>query len=200
MRLLFSILNDYCEHKQQIRQTLSHELETDITDIKKCLIALMYGARVTGARSTAIGKILGPDKASALFSNTTVVGLIRDIQETKNLLLSHARQLPSGEIQNIAGKILRSKRPSRDQKIAHLLQGAESAFLETVITPIAEKIILLQHDGFTCDQEIDLDQAHHDMISRFGFILELESERFDEHWFADYSEPGYVNLLVREID
>lgn len=193
-------IEHYCEHKQEIRKALSHELEANIADIKKCLIALMYGARVTGARSTAIGKILGPDRASALFSNTTVAGLIRDIQETKNLLLSHARQLPSGEIQNIAGKILRSKRPSRDQKIAHLLQGAESAFLETVITPIAENIMLLQHDGFTCDQEIDLDQAHQDMISRFGFSLELEFEQFEEHLVADYSDPGYVNLLVREID
>jgi len=193
-------IDDYCEHKQHIRQTLSHELETDITDIKQCLIALMYGARITGVKSTAIGKILGPDKASALFSNKTVAGLIRDIQETKNLLLSRTRQLPSGEIQNIAGKILRSKRPSRDQKIAHLLQGAESAFLETVITPIAERIMLLQHDGFTCDQEIDLDQAHNDMISRFGFSLELEFERFEEHLVADCSEPGYINLLVREID
>lgn len=193
-------IDDYCEHNQQIRRTLSHELEVDIADIKKCLIALIYGARVTGARSTAIGKILGPDKTSALFHNTTVAGLIEDIQETKNLLLSNARQLPSGEIQNIAGKLLRSRRPSRNQKIAHLLQGAESAFLETVITPIAEHIMLLQHDGFTCDQEIDLDQARRDMRSRFGFSLELEFERFQQHIIADYSELGYVNLLVREID
>lgn len=193
-------IDDYCEHNQQIRRTLSHELEVDIADIKKCLIALIYVARVTGARSTAIGKILGPDKASALFHNTTVAGLIEDIQETKNLLLSNARQLSSGEIQNIAGKLLRSRRPSRNQKIAHLLQGAESAFLETVITPIAEHIMLLQHDGFTCDQEIDLDQARRDMRSRFGFSLELEFERFQQHIIADYSELGYVNLLVREID
>lgn len=50
------------------------------------------------------------------------------------------------------------------------------------------------------DQEIDLDQARRDMRSRFGFSLELEFERFQQHIIADYSELGYVNLLVREID
>lgn len=195
-----SFIDEYCKNKYQIREELSRTLETEITEIKKCLIALVYGGRTTGSRSTAIGKILGSDKASALFNIPIVAGLIRDIQESKNLLLSNARNTASGEIQNLAGKLLRSKQPSRNQKIAHLLQGAESAFLETVITPIAEEILLLQHDGFTCNQEIDLDRARQDMNSQFGFSLELDHEQFREHLIADYSELGFVNLVIRDID
>ena len=192
-------IEHYCQNKSEIREEIAAALGKDLKIVKQAMISIVYGARLSLARESTLRKLLGLDSASEFLGNPTVKGLIEDLKESKNLLLSQARKTRSGHIVNLAGKVMAIRGQKRDQQIAHLLQGAESAFLDVVVTETAESVVLLQHDGFTTDQECDLKLLDQAMHQKFGFSIPLEHKQFSQQLVLELSTPGYLDILEKHL-
>ena len=75
------------------------------------------------------------------------------------------------------------------QQLAHLLQGVEAKALEAAYSLYPEKIVLLQHDGFTSTKPLDTKRIEAAMLEATGYLLKVEQKviqvnlarAFDKH-------------------
>jgi hypothetical protein len=75
------------------------------------------------------------------------------------------------------GKKLAPKDIDRHTRMSHLMQGVEAAVLEVAARAFPNKIVLLQHDGFTTSSPINLITLHATVTEQTGYPLKFEEDQ-----------------------
>jgi hypothetical protein len=139
----------YLQNKSQIRSQLAQTVGATELQIKKALLAMVYGASMSTKPDAAIPETLGAiDIAITFYDQIFIRNLAREIKSaTKVILASTKRQ--RGSIANLQNLKMTVKGKKSRQLLAHLLQGVEAVALEAAHDVYPGEIVLLQHDGFT---------------------------------------------------
>lgn len=192
-------ITEYLQHKRFHRARLANELGVSEKVIKRCLIALIYGAalktkpysRRTSSgeikkESPAILNVLGEHRATTLINDAFFAGLSRDIKQAGKAVIESYRNPSNGKLINALGKSNKiSKNNSGKDKgvlvsdpLAHILQGYEAKMLSVAVELFGDKITLLQHDGFTSpDKALDVKLLSSEIEKQTGLSMTLTIER-----------------------
>jgi len=166
-------IDDYLQHKAQIRADIADQAGISVREAKTCLVALMYGARSSTWHENAIPREIGAEAAERLYARPLFKGLAGDIAKARAVVLDKCPKTRTGSIVNAFGKsIARTERP--EQKMAHLLQGVEAKALQAVVNRYPDDIVLVQHDGFVSTARLDVNALSEAIFSATDYRLELE--------------------------
>jgi hypothetical protein len=139
----------YLENKSKVRRELAEEFGVTVTQIKKVLLALVYGASLSEDPNAAIPDALGSvDIAEAVYAHPFFNSLAKDIAAARSTILKKVKVFRGG-IKNKRGLVMKVKKKKARHLLAHLLQGVEAEALNAAHDLYADKIHLIQHDGFT---------------------------------------------------
>lgn len=139
----------YLENKSKVRRDLAEEFGVTVTQIKKVLLALVYGASLSEDPNAAIPDALGSvDIAEAFYEHPFFSSLAKDIAAARSTILKKVKVFRGG-IKNKRGLVMKVKKKKARHLLAHLLQGVEAEALNAAHDLYADKIHLIQHDGFT---------------------------------------------------
>jgi hypothetical protein len=142
-------ITHYLENKSKVRRELAEEFGVTVTQIKKVLLALVYGASLSEDPNAAIPEALGSvDIADALYAHPTFSALAKDIAAARTTILKKVKVFRGG-IKNMRGLVMKVRKKKARHLLAHLLQGVEAVALNAAHDLYAAEIVLLQHDGFT---------------------------------------------------
>jgi hypothetical protein len=171
-------IRKYLQNKTAVRRDLASLLDSNIDSIKACLLALIYDAPRSSSRFAAFGRYLGESKAAQLLSLPKFQALANEVRRAGQHVLA-AWPSSNSSLVNSAGCGIPLAAP-RKQRLAHLLQGAEAFVLKTAVLYLEGQcpgnVQLLQHDGLTVRQPIDLDalNAHVQEVTTLKVTFEAE--------------------------
>ena len=159
-----------------IRQSIADDVGVHVEHVKTCLLALLYGARGTTWRGSAIVETLGEESAAKMLKNPTFLALKGDIAHARKKILKMSERTSKGSIKNAFGKSI-SNKSKKEQQFAHLLQGVEAKALQSVINAYPDDIVLVQHDGFVSRKRLDVAEISAVLFSATGYNLHLKEVR-----------------------
>lgn len=164
--------------KKEVREQLMLDIGIAKDDAKTCLIALIYGAR-NGKREIddAIPRTIGIDAAQRLYDHELWIRLKADVTKARDLLIKKWPR-SRGRLENLMGKWI-SETQTKPKILAHLLQGVESKMLEVVRTMHPHALVLMQHDGFSSYDKLDVKAMEDEITVQTGFIIELSEQRLN---------------------
>lgn len=173
-------IRDYLARKGEIRQQLADELGIPVKTIKQLLIALIYGSTQTlhgkGAVVRTLGKVsdTARDKADALYRHPVYADLATEIKTLRKPVIESMRRLrKNGAIVNPFGKTIASSK-TEEQVLAHVIQGAEAEILDCVLRNHGPVLRLLQHDGWTSAERLDVPKLEATIAAETGFTVAIE--------------------------
>lgn len=169
-----AVIEEYLNHKVKIRTELAANLGFTQRQVKKVLLALVYGAALSENPNSAIPEMLGGVKAAIpLYQHHFFKALAADVAKASSVILKINRPFRGG-LRNACGLVMRTAGKQARHKMAHLLQGVESLALEAAHNQCAGNILLLQHDGFTANTpDLDLSGIQNAIFNATGYVLTL---------------------------
>lgn len=170
----------YLANKKSTRSEIASAGGISIDDAKFVLLAIIYGATLSRSlkeNQRAIEARIGSEAMNRLRKLPLVTDLYRDVRRVgKAVLTDYAAQTQkAGVIVNDAGREIGIKSNARE-KLAHVLQGAESEALQSMLTALSGCVALMQHDGITVHGEPDLRDLEQRIKADTGYAVTLESE------------------------
>jgi len=140
-----------------------------------CLLIIMYGATESIWPESAIPDEIGVDAAQRLYKNPLFAHIYAEIRLGIKAILEWWPDTGRTTYMNAMGK--RIKKEGKDKKIlAHLIQGIEAKMLNIVLDLYSERILLLQHDGFAADEQLDKQRIIKKIKEDTGFDMKLSEE------------------------
>jgi hypothetical protein len=169
-----SIIDDYLNRKVTIRNELAVNLGLTTRQVKEVLLAMVYGAAFSDDPRLAIPAIVrSAQAAKALYENAFFKSLAADVAKASMVVLKMHKPFRGG-LRNACGLVMRTAGKKARHKLSHLLQGVESLALEAAHNLCADKILLLQHDGFTATTpNLDLVAIEAAIFDATGYRLKL---------------------------
>lgn len=151
-------LDFYIANRAAIRIKIAKETGLSTSEVKTAFTSVLYGARTTTFPDNALFRQLGAEGLAKISENSFFKGLQAEVNATtKALLKAHSG---SQGVTNPLGKLLRNHSSvTRNQQVAHIIQGYEAFMLDTVVLALADEegishqVRLLLHDGWTTDAE-----------------------------------------------
>lgn len=177
-----SAIEHYLSNKAHVRETIAREAGIRVDQVKKCLLALLYGARASTWHKAAIAEEIGGEAAESLIKVELFRALEQDIKLARKVVLANSDRTERGWLKNAFGKRI-SLTATPAQQFAHLLQGLEAKALQIVIKSQPENIILAQHDGFVSKKRLDIRALEAEVREQTGYDL-----RWEERWLMP--DPG----------
>lgn len=177
-------IDGYVADTKGVREALSRDIGLEIADVKKCLLALIYGARRSHRGKDAIPDVIGVEKAEQLYEHEIFNALMDEVKLAGKAAIEKAERKGNGKgkeqsvILNAMGKSISAKE-SQPCVLAHLVQGIEARMLHTVVEMYQEEVLLLQHDGWTADRELDVDFIEDEIERETGFKMVVEMEQLE---------------------
>jgi macrodomain Ter protein organizer (MatP/YcbG family) len=177
----------YLENKRIMRKAIAEAVGISTDDAKQCLIALIYGARLSTRKGNAIPELIGTEKAAKLFKCLSYTDLYADIKKARKSILK-AHMKPQGLINAMRKTITRGKlnyttakqvagKNKKVDLLSHVVQGYEAKMQEIAVQLHGETITLLQHDGFTStNRNIDIDALCREIERQTGLKMSMVRE------------------------
>ncbi|QDL35956.1 hypothetical protein [Rhodoferax sediminis] len=172
-RLACPSIEHYLANKSLIRQEVAKGAGIEQDKAKHCLLALLYGARPSGRATDAFPAMIGVDAAKLLYVQPAFVSLRQEIERVRSVILDGWPRTRNGSLTNDCGKAIGGSEP-RAAQFAHLVQGVEARALMAIVNTHAEKIVLLQHDGFAARERLDSKALERAVFDQVGYMLKLE--------------------------
>ncbi|MBG6074199.1 hypothetical protein [Polaromonas sp. CG_9.11] len=167
------VIEQYLNNKTSIRNGLATDLGLTPRQVKKVLLAMIYGASLSEDPTTAIPSLIGVEPARSLYEHLFFKALAADIAKARTVVLKNHRSFRGG-LRNLRGLVMREAGKEARHKLAHLLQGVESVALEAAHNVCAERIVLLQHDGFTATTpDLNLALIEDAIFKATGYSLKI---------------------------
>jgi len=166
----------YLQNKSLVRNLLAKDLGASIDMVKDALIALAFGAKLSGYSETALCKIFQADTAPLFIKHPLVKNLYKDIQIASRVIIKGAKN-PKGRIVNELGLAYGKKGGSRSSQLAHILQGVEASILHAVIKRLGDSVVLAMHDGWICKEDRDVKELEEWIWLDTGYAVQLQKER-----------------------
>lgn len=168
---------EYLKHKRTWRQEIALAAGISVPEAKECIIALVYGAALRADPRLRIPEVIGLEATKRLRQCDRMRLLYDEVKRARpHIIKAHCK---SGGFINAAGKQYRPENRSNNTeaaKLAHVLQGAESAALRACIEVAGPTLTLLQHDGFTSLEHLNKTDLTDAIRKRTGYVLELSEE------------------------
>jgi len=176
-----SAIDAYLQNTKTTREQIAEEIGIPIEEVKKCLLALIYGANSFEWKDASIPKLIGVNKAKALSKHPQYSAIRKDVLTGRKAILKHW-PAPRGQYKNAMGITIQKyeasgKKTPAKKILAHLMQGIETQMLNTVYQEHAKELILLQHDGFASKSrlnKVDIEQLVKD---KTGFDIGVKEWR-----------------------
>jgi hypothetical protein len=168
-------IRHYTTNKQAVRSMLACGLGLTIDQVKDCLLSVMFGARASEWNANAIPHAIGQEKARALYKHPIFHAILSEIKPGRKLILSYA-DTHRGFLGNAAEKGISVKK-SAPQRLAHLVQGVEALMLAVVVKMHGQHLALVQHDGWTSAQRLDVRGIEDQIYSETGFRVRISEEQ-----------------------
>ena len=166
-------ITEYLAHKEETRNAISIQAGIKKTDVKTCLLAILYGARATEWHQNAIPEEIGKEAASRLYAVPLFMGIKADVANARKSILIGFERNGAGGLTNAFGKAIEGNAKAA-QKLAHLIQGVEAKALQVALTLYPHEIQLLQHDGFVATSRLDPVAITAAVFEATGYRLQLE--------------------------
>jgi hypothetical protein len=172
--LVCSTIIEYLNNKQRIRQEIAQRIGVSIKQVKQALISLIYGAPVSAYWEGSLKDIMG-DQCDLFLADQFVESLHQDVKDARNLLVGrHRSRTHKGKIINALHKSIDPDRKPREI-LAHILQGMEARMLE-ICREVMTKTVLLQHDGWTCQERQDKELMEQRILETTRIPMSIEEE------------------------
>ena len=168
-------IEHYMANKKDVRKEIAATIGISISQTKTCLLAVMYGARTTTWHENAIPQAIG-DKARALCTLPLFANIADDVARARVAILKHHKLNRQGGLVNAFGKSIKADAHTPEQRLAHLIQGVEALALRTCIERHPGEIVLVQHDGFTASNPLDVAALELAIQEATGYALTLEEK------------------------
>lgn len=173
-------IEHYLANKQLVRNEVAEGALITLDQAKRCLLALLYGAKASRLPSTAIPAEIGLDAADRLYALPVFQGLSLEIARARRVILDKWPRTANGSLTNACGRAISGKeKPSR--QLAHLVQGVEAKALMTCVNTHPGDIVLMQHDGFTATRGLDCSRLQEALLRSTGLNLQVEERRLELH-------------------
>ena len=178
------LIEHYLANKNMVRRDIAASAEITVDQCKRCLLALLYGAKTSSWVKSAIPSILGEDAARRLYDLPRFQALSAELDVARRAVLSNWPKTANGSLTNISGKAIRGG-ASAARKLAHLAQGVEAGALKAIVRIHADDIVLLQHDGFVARRRLDCASLERAVMEATGYLLQMEEEQINLHVDAE---------------
>lgn len=187
------VVDEYVRNKTQIRRELTEHCQSNLDDIKQCLISLMYGAPLNANPDFArIPQILGETEAKLFISNPFVKSLKQEISAIGKYIVNDTYtsrgcyvNAMGIEPPNIAGATGKFK------LLSHALQGVEALVLKSVVAQHGQDILLCMHDGWVSRTKLDCNQLQDSIFRATGFELGIEEVQLPKYMPTEGAEPAW---------
>jgi len=179
-------IEHYLHHKGYVRNVLANTIKASVPQIKKVLIALIYGAHASSSGKVALFKAI-PDrnKLKQLIQIDIFRNLHTDIKQARDVILD-SWPTSRGSLINDCNKGIKVTRENdkgakvpedKAKRMAHLIQGAEAHMLRTALRCYQSEIVLLLHDGFVSTHRLDRERIKQAVKETTGYDMEMSEER-----------------------
>lgn len=174
-------VNAYIENTEAVRKTI--EIDVGITKVqaKKCLLAVMYGAVQSTWKKAAITKLIGHEKAAALFKHPLFSGILSDIQKARRPIIDNCKSTQRAYV-NAMGRPISKINPKTKRKtpdkfiLAHIMQGLEALMLHIAMC-LYPDMRLLKHDGFSLANKVDTTELVKMVFESTGMVMSIKIEQ-----------------------
>lgn len=190
-------IEGYLANKNMVRDAIAREAGITKDQAKVCLLAILYGARQSIWHANAIPKAIGEEAAKRLFSIKLFADIHKDIQKARKAILDAYPRTRAGWLTNMFGLSI-GGRASKEELLAHLIQGVEATALKAVLDTYPEDIVLVQHDGFTATKRLDAKAIEDTVQAAIGYRLSLTVERIQIDPDAYLAKPKIPKRSVAE--
>lgn len=160
----------YLAHKNEVREAIAQDVGISIEQAKMCLLAVMFGARLSEWESNAIVQEIG-SRASSLFTHKHFKAIADDIKKGRELILAKWAKRRT-TLLNDMGKAIRLKEPA-NMRLAHIIQGIEAKALKASINLYPDDVVLLMHDGFVSKRALDVPLIERAIYNDTGMKLQV---------------------------
>ncbi len=170
-------INHYLENKNKMRKEIATETDSSIKQVKEGILALLYGAPLSSGCKTSISEIFGRSAAQKFTSNTKIKSLYREISQARELIVNSHVENRQGGIVNMFGKSISKKNLDTPKIFAHIQQGIEATALRACLRRCHDKVLLLQHDGFTSIERLNKFSLESSILQDTKIYLTLEESK-----------------------
>lgn len=171
-------IKHYLANKHLVRAQVADGAAISLDDAKRCLLALLYGARISRLETSAIPAAIGLDAADRLYALPVFRELGREIDQARRAILDNWPRTANGSLTNACGRAIPGKeKPTR--QLSHIVQGIEAKALMTCVNTYPEDIVLLQHDGFTATRRLDCTKLEEALRHNVDLNLQLEERQLE---------------------
>lgn len=187
------VVDEYVRNKTQIRRELTEHCQSNLEDIKQCLISLMYGAPLNANPDFArIPQILGETEAKLFISHPFVKSLKQEISAIGKYIVNDT-YTSRGCYVNAMGIEPPNfpKATAKFRLLSHALQGVEALALKTVVAQYGQDILLCMHDGWVSRTKLDCKQLQDSIFRTTGFDLGIEEAQLPKYRPTEGAEPAW---------
>jgi hypothetical protein len=168
-------LRELIDDRSTIRERIASEIEVDTKTAKVLLTALLQGSYISHSPKTNLYKAVGGDhsKIEWLKQDPWLNQLRSDIKECWSYIIPH---MPYRTMIDKNGKTRRL--PINGKQKTGLYRDLERGVLDSVRTYLNQtgNLHLLEHDGWSCQNEINRTELIDYVRTNTGFEIEIEFE------------------------
>ena len=192
----FNSFDNYIKNKSKIRKSLSKELKVDVSIIKECIIAILYGCKKSVGDKNKLTELLGRDKHLKLLQNDWITELFDDREDITNSIIDKTIREPKKYrwlklkgikkqyFENCRNKRLNyldenGKKTQNRFVLAHILQGIESKMLDICMGVELGRVGVLIHDGFVTRGTIDEVKYSTAIENELGISVKFDKKKLD---------------------
>ena len=172
------IIDQLVANKTAFRREIAESISLSVSKIKKALIALIYGAPLSSSLFASLGASIGKDSAAAFCRLEKIRLLHKELKEGSKIIIegythkSHKR----GSLINDIGRSCVVSQCSKASLLSHLLQGAESQILCAIGKRWGGNMILLMHDGFMTQSQLNTGMLARYVFKETGWAVMFSEE------------------------
>lgn len=171
-------INDYIKNKNEIRERIAEECEIDLITTKRIINGLLQGAIISHDPNTTIMKELQGDHLKIEWFKQDQ--FIQDLKSDIKMCWDYIR--PYMQVRTITTKKgITKKLPLTSKQKTGLYRDLERQVLNEVRTYL-ERISVryfLEHDGWSCERELDLNELQDFIRNQTGFVINIDSTIHD---------------------
>lgn len=174
-------IDHYIQHKKVMRKVVADFFNCTEDMAKEVLIALIYGSNLS---SYGALRKLNLKRGEIDISGSWIDKLAKEVARVSKCVVNDymARTPGNFKIKNEAGmtkatRIDNGSNVKMSKLLAFILHGAESLILQHMIRFMGDNIVLLQHDGVTCIEPVDIDALSEYIGEKTGYHVKFDMEK-----------------------
>lgn len=167
-------IHDYMRNRSQIRQRIADECEIDTSTTKRIINGLLQGSVISHNPTTAVIKELQGDHLKVEWFKQDK--FIQELKADIKMIWSYIT--PTMQLRTTTTKSGVTRRvPVSSKRKTALYRELERQVLNSVRTflEMNSQRYFLEHDGWSSDTELDLDELKKFVQTSTGFVIEVES-------------------------